>query len=298
MQINVAVAGYGKLGKALVLQAQQDERFCLKYIFSRRKLALSVYRPFDQAENLSNQVDVLLLALGSFNDFDDNIAYFDQFDTVDCFDCHQQIATHKQMLHQYKPNTLSICASGWDPGLLSVVRGMFDSVGTVATVWGKGQSMGHSNAIRQIKGVLDGVQFTQPKRNAHSLFLQGKTLPRQLVNRVCYVAAVQSDKQQIQHEIKTMPHYFDGYQTDVYFTTKQHVKQLRNDCSHGATVYAKGDCWQAQTTLRTDSNAQLTAQIMLAGAAALTKMKADNYTNGAYTLFDIPLRYFCNQQML
>lgn len=297
MSIKVSVAGYGNLGKALVRQINADERFSLQYVFSRRDIDLPCRRPFEQAAELSEQTDVLLSALGSYEDIEQNMRHFAQYDTVDCFDRHDKIAEYRRLLNEVKPDNVSLFAVGWDPGILSVSRGLFGMLGRTATTWGRGQSMGHGNALRSISGVLDAVQFTCPQPECEQRFRDGQNTPRQLTKRICYVAAVESYRQDIERAIRTMPDYFEGYDTEVHFVDKCTVKQLRTDLSHCGTVFGTGDGWKGNTTISMTDNAEFTAKIMLACTLRIPQCKADGY-KGAYSLFDLPLRYFVDESML
>lgn len=297
MAINISVAGYGNLGKQLVGQIRSDNRFKLKYVFSRRNIDLPERRNFTQANELAEESDVLVLALGSYDDIEKNLQYFSRYDTVDCFDTHDKMEKYKQLLERIKPETFSLFAAGWDPGLLSLSRGLFNALGVSATLWGKGQSMGHGNAIRSVGGVLDAVQFTCPVAEAESLFANGETNTNKLIKRVCYVAAVEADKENIKRQILEMPCYFKDYQTEVNFVEKSDVARLRKDMSHRGKVLGRGNGWQGEASLVIRDNAAFTAKIMLCCASAAIKCKKDGY-KGAFSLFDLTLRYFVDENCL
>lgn len=294
--INVAIAGYGNLGKSLEKQISRRDDMRLVRIFSRRKIDNPLRATFDEAAKTTD-IDVCLLALGSYDDLRENIRCFANFNTVDCFDDHAETDNYMRLLTQVKPNTVSLACVGWDPGLLSVIRGVFAPLGTVATTWGKGQSMGHSNALRAIRGVLDGVQFTVPYDDAKNRFEHGQTKAQQLVRRVCFVACADVDKEAIRQQIVTMPDYFDGYETEVNFVSQQEVRALKTDMSHCGTVYSNGENHTAETTLQVANNADFTAAIMINCAFAAQKLAADGY-KGPYSLFDVPMRYFADKTCL
>lgn len=294
--INVAIAGYGNLGKSLEKQISRRDDMRLVRIFSRRKIDNPLRATFDEAAKATD-IDVCLLALGSYDDLRENIRCFANLNTVDCFDDHAETDNYMHLLTQAKPHTVSLACVGWDPGLLSVVRGVFAPLGTVATTWGKGQSMGHGNALRAIRGVLDGVQFTVPYDDAQTRFECGQTKAQQLVRRVCFVACADVDKEAIRQQIVTMPDYFDGYETEVNFVSQQEVRALKTDMSHCGTVYSKGEYHTAEATLQVANNADFTAAIMINCAFAAQKLAADGY-KGPYSLFDVPMRYFADKTCL
>lgn len=295
-KIRVAIAGYGNLGKCLERKISAHDEFELTHIFSRRNIDHPLRASFEQAQIVTD-VDVLLCALGSYNDLTENIAVFSKFDTVDCFDDHENIHNYKLLLQNTKPDTLSIVSVGWDPGLLSMPRNIFGTFGEVATTWGKGISMGHTNAVKSIRGVLDAVQFTVPEENAETKFLLGERDNKKLVKRICYVACVESDKREVERQIREMPDYFDGYTTEVHFVSPRDVRILSANKGHRGTVYGKGDLWQGKFNLKVADNGLLTAEIMLAFACAVPKLKADGYI-GVRDIFDIPLGYVFRKDLL
>lgn len=294
--MNVAIAGYGNLGKALERQISKRTDMRLTHVFSRRDIGLPTRTTFDEAPLVSD-VDVCFLALGSYNDLSQNIEYFRHFNIVDCFDNHDKFVEYKRTLESVKPDTISLVGVGWDPGILSACRALFFPLGDVATVWGRGQSMGHGNALRSVDGVIDGVQFTCPVSNAAELFDKGETRANKLVKRLCYVACRQDRQAEIARRIKQMPDYFADYETDVEFVSEEEVARLRQDNSHCGAVYAKGTFHHAELRLEVTSNADFTAAIMINCALAIPKLAQDGY-KGAYDPLDIPLRYFCPKTVI
>src|SRR5699024_10076154 len=104
---------------------------------------------------------------------------------------------------------------GWDPGLFSMNRLLFESIlpqGNEYTFWGNGLSQGHSDAIRRIKGVKAGAQYTVPIEEYINEARSGKgvnTPANERHKRVCYICCEENeDLDRIEEEIKTMPNYF------------------------------------------------------------------------------------------
>ena len=127
----------------------------------------------------------------------------------------------------------SIISVGWDPGMFSMNRLLGEAilpVGETYTFWGKGLSQGHSDAVRRVEGVKAGVQYTIPIEEAVNRVRSGEnpelsTKEKHL--RECYIVAEEgADKAQIEQTIKTMPHYFADYQTEVYFITEEELKKI------------------------------------------------------------------------
>ncbi len=280
-----AIVGYGNLGKSLEKQIVNDKDDQLVAIFSRRKITHPLAQPWKNFESKTN-FDVALIALGSYQDIRTYRHLFAKVNTVDCYDNTDDISQYKSYLAQNKaPQKLSIVGAGWDPGLLDIVR---KSLGNNAvTLWGKGISLGHSNALRAIDGVLDAVAITQPLDNATQLIQQGKA---NLHKRTCYVSAVDKDKQRIANQISTMPHYFEGQNVEIVFCSPQQVKRQKENTFHkGQVLYFDNYC-SANFCVEMPSNNNFTAKIMVRYAKILPKLVADGFC-GAVDLLDIPLRY-------
>lgn len=295
--MRVAVVGYGNVGKALFGLVKQQNDMQLIGVFSRRRLTVAEYLPFDSIQNYRKQIDLLLVAQGSYGDVIENAQALCGFDSVDCFDNHAKIASYKSLLNNINGKNLSVVATGWDPGILSVVRALFDFDNKPVTLWGEGVSQGHSNAIRTIPEVIDAVQFTRPLKNATQLVDKGEKDATKLHERVCYVACVQSAKQKVERDIRTMPYYFDNYQTQVIFCTPQEVRKLKQKTQHCGKVISVDDGYSCQSTVEMQNNAHFTAKIMLRYAKILPKLKADGYI-GAVDVLDIPLKYLSGNSVL
>lgn len=297
MTLKLAVVGYGNLGKSLEKFILRDSELQLVAVYSRRRLDNKLYRPLEDIQR-DGDFDIAMIALGSFNEVTQYSRLFERLDTVDSFDTHAKIADYKKWLNSTKHNNLSVVAVGWDPGLLSLGRGVF-GVGakSVTTLWGEGVSQGHSNAIRCIDGVLDAVQFTLPKEDALEQIRQGERDATKLHKRVCYVACVESDKADTERKIKTMPDYFADYETEVIFCSPQKVRELKKRTAHRGRVVACGEGFEAICDVKLDCNTDYTAQIMLAYAKILPALKADGYRGGV-DVFDIPMRYLADRSLI
>lgn len=277
--IKAAIAGYGNLGKSLRRAIENSDDYALVGIFSRRSLNLPLYLPLGGAPAYANCIDVLFLAFesSSLPTLAPAVKYFD---TVDSFDIHQKAEEYAQRLNEVKPNTLSLYGAGWDPGLLSIIRSAATLCGKPVTTWGKGVSQGHSNALRRIKGVTDGVEVTLPVG-------LGKH------KRLCYVCCDKTSQERIEEEIRQIPCYFEGQDVEVRFCTKQQVERIKGDGSHAGRVTAATPICSADFLLKTQSNTDLTAAIMLTYGKVLTKLKAEG-KRGAFSVLDVPLRYLGN----
>lgn len=293
--MKVAIFGYGKVGKCLEKCIQSDDNMQLEAIFSRRKIPHEKYVPSDKLKQYIGKLDVVAIATGSKEDItDDNLRYFN---TVDSYDVHQRIDSHKERLKD--DNTLSIVSVGWDPGILSIQRALCNSLSNngVYTFWGKGVSQGHSNALMQIEGVKDAIQFTVPNRKAIQLARQGiaSDTPH---TRVCYINCDKGKREEIRQKILDMPYYFKGYPVKIFFVSGEKIRTLWQNTSHKGLTLSSGRCWHSEYSLHTTNNALFTAQIMLSYIKAVPRLIADGYTGVADPL-DIPVKYLVeNKSML
>lgn len=292
----LAIVGYGNLGKSLEKEINSQSDLNLTAIYSRRSIDNKLYRPLRQIANDSD-FDVALVALGSYGDVREYAKLLKKFDTVDSFDTHAQIDEYKRELNALNENRIALVGLGWDPGLLSVARGCFSMNNDAVTLWGKGISQGHSNAVRSIAGVIDAVQFTVPKPNAEQLIEGGETDSKKLHDRLCYVACVENDKEQIAKQIKSMPNYFEGYDVEVKFVTPAEVRQLKEDTRHCGQVFCCGDGYKTYAGITLNCNTELTAKVMLHYARAIPQLKQDGY-KGALDAFDIPLKYVADRKLI
>ena len=294
--MKVSIVGYGNLGKSLEKEIERDNGLELEAIYSRRSLDNAKYRPLKQIEN-DGETEVMLIALGSYADVRSYVRPLAKFDTVDSFDTHAAMEDYKKELTALNGERIALVGLGWDPGILSLARGTFSLGNSAVTVWGKGISQGHSNAVRSIAGVIDAVQFTVPKTHCEELTEQGETDVKKLHDRVCYVACVERDREEIERQIKGMTNYFEGYDVEVKFVSPVEVRELKKDTSHRGRVFCSGLGYKAKVDLTLDCNTELTAKVMLRYALSIPQMKKDGF-KGALDAFDIPLRYIADKVLI
>ena len=163
------------------------------------------------------------------------------------------------------------------------------------TFWGRGVSQGHSDAIRRIDGVKDAKQYTIPVEAALERVRAGENpdlSTREKHVRECFVVAEEgADLARIEHEIKTMPAYFEPYDTTVHFISAEELARDHSGIPHGGFVIRSGVTGEGNThiieySLKLDSNPEFTASVLVACARAAVKMNAEGM-KGAKTVFDI-----------
>jgi diaminopimelate dehydrogenase len=311
-KIKIGIVGYGNLGKGAIQAIKQTQDMELVAIFTRRDPKdLNLDEPnvktvhISEAIDYKNEIDVMLLCGGSATDLPEQTPYFaSMFNTVDSFDTHAKIPEFYQSVNEAatKNNTTAIISVGWDPGLFSVNRVMADAIlpnGENYTFWGKGLSQGHSDAVRRVDGVKNGVQYTIPAEDAIEKVRSGanpelKTAEKHA--RVCYIVAEDgADKAAIENEIKTMPNYFADYDTEVNFISEEELKRDHTKAPHGGFVIRGGDTGAGnkqiyEFSLKLDSNPEFTASVLVAYARAAYRLNNENQF-GAKTVYDVAPGY-------
>lgn len=309
--IKTGIVGYGNLGRGASLAVKKAEDMECVGIFTRRnpkdvhpETGDKVYC-VKELSRFKGEIDVLLLCGGSATDLPATTSeYLKDFNTVDSFDTHANIPQYFDLLDKVgKENgTLGAISIGWDPGMFSIARELFDSVlpeGASYTFWGKGVSQGHSDAIRRIEGVKNAIQYTVPVESALAAIKRGETpdlSPREKHTRECFVVAKEgADKARIEREIKTMPNYFADYDVTVNFITEEELKRNHSKLFHGGMVLRSGKTGSdtmhvAEFSLKLGSNPEFTGSVLTAYGRAVARLAKEGKT-GAVTVFDIPLKY-------
>lgn len=311
-QIQVAIAGYGNLGRGVEYAVKQNPDLNLAAVITRRD-PKSVQTldptvrvlPMEDALMMKAMVDVMILCGGSATDLPEQGPYFaEHFNTIDSFDTHAKIPEYFDAVHRaaQKSGHTAVISVGWDPGLFSLHRMLSQAVlpqGTEHTFWGRGVSQGHSDALRRIPGVKGAIQYTQPIEGALSRVRSGENPNlsiREKHLRECYVAAEpEADKAKIEHAIKTMPNYFSDYDTVVTFISEEELKKEHSSMPHGGFVIRSGQTGPGshhlmEFALKLDSNPEFTASVLAAYARAAYRLHQEGQF-GAKTVFDIPFGY-------
>jgi len=265
--------------------------------------------PVSSAESKINDIDVMLLCGGSAADLPEQGPYFaSMFNIVDSYDTHAKIPEYMAKIDAASKKTTAVISSGWDPGLFSMMRVLSESVlpdGKTYTFWGKGVSQGHSDAIRQIDGVQNAVQYTIPVDSAVDAVRAGKKpelTARQKIKRDCFVVAKPgADKKKIEEAIINMPHYFADYDTIVTFIDDAELNAFHSKMPHGGMVLHSGNTGDnshvMEFSLKLESNPEFTGSIMVMYARAAYRMSREGLF-GAKTVFDIPLSYLSEKDRL
>lgn len=309
-KIKVGIVGYGNLGKGAVKAIQATNDMELIAIFTRRDPSSLIVdnvktEHISKALEYKDEIDVMLLCGGSATDLPEQTPQFaEHFNTVDSFDTHALIPEFYAKVNEVatKSKNVAIISVGWDPGLFSLNRVIADAIlpkGENYTFWGKGLSQGHSDAVRRVEGVKNGVQYTIPSEEAIERVRRGENpslTTAEKHRRECYVVAEEgADKEKIAETIKTMPNYFADYDTEVHFITEEELKRNHSKAPHGGFVIRGGETGDGnkqiyEFSLKLDSNPEFTASVLVAYARAAYRLKKDGQY-GAKTVFDIAPAY-------
>ena len=307
--MKIAIYGYGNLGRGVECAIQKNPDTELFGVFTRRDpkdvttlTGAPVYSAADVAD-YKNEIDVMIICGGSATDLPKQTpALAKDFNVVDSFDTHAHIPEHFAAVDAAAKESghAAIISCGWDPGMFSVNRVYMESIlpdGASYTFWGKGVSQGHSDAVRRIPGVLDARQYTVPVPEAVERVRNGENpdlTTRMKHTRECYVVAAEGvDKASIETAIKTMPNYFDEYDTTVNFISMEEMKRDHSSLPHGGSVIRSGktglnnECTHTiEYSLKLDSNPQFTSSVLVCCARALYR-KAGRGVTGCMTMLDL-----------
>jgi diaminopimelate dehydrogenase len=280
-KIRAAIVGYGNIGKYVMDALDASEDFEVAGIVRRNANDIPAeLKPYTVTDSISKlkKVDVAILATPTRQ-----IEKFAKealalgINTVDSFDIHGQIVDLRRKLDKEakKNKAVSVIAAGWDPGSDSVVRALIEAMvpkGITFTNFGPGMSMGHTVAVKAIKGVKAALSMTIP-------------LGTGIHRRMVYIEVEEGHKFDAVAAAIKKDDYFAHDETHV--TQVDSVDNLL-DMGHGVSLTRKGVSGKTQNQLiefnMKINNPALTAQILVSVARASMKQQP-----GAYTMIEIPV---------
>lgn len=306
MSIRVAIVGYGNLGRGVEMALKHNPDMELVGIYSRRDpagVATLGGKAFhmDSLLDHKDSIDVAILCGGSKEDLPTQTpALAKHFNTVDSFDTHAKILEYEASItpSALEGKKVALISMGWDPGMFSLHRLYSEAVlpnGENYTFWGKGLSQGHSDAIRRVEGVAAGVQYTIPSSEAMQAVRSGSNPDlntKDKHKRECFVVLKSgADATKVEQAIKTMPDYFEPYDTTVHFITKEELDLNHSKMPHGGFVIRSGATSSEhkdvlEYSIALDSNAEFTASVLVAYARAAYRLHKMGEC-GVKTAFDI-----------
>lgn len=280
-KIRAAIVGYGNIGHYVLETIATSPDFEVAGIVRRDPSnvpdELKKYKIVKSISELE-QVDVAVLCTPTRSvETYAKECLASGINTVDSYDIHGGIVNLRKELNAVAQanNTVAIISAGWDPGTDSMIRSMFEFMapkGITYTNFGPGMSMGHTVAVKAIKGVKAALSMTIPL---------GTSVHRRMV----YVEVESGHKFE---DVAT------AIKTDDYFAHDEtHVMQVDcvdslKDMGHGVNMVRKGVSGTTQNQLfdfnMKINNPALTAQVLVASARAAMKQKP-----GAYTMIEVPI---------
>lgn len=281
-KVRAAIVGYGNIGHYVLQALQVAPDFEIAGVVRRSGNAdvpeeLKLYPVVKHIGELEN-VDVAILCTPSrsVESYAKEILAMG-INTVDSFDIHSGIVALRKELGKYasEHQAVAVISSGWDPGSDSVVRTLLEAIapkGITYTNFGPGMSMGHTVAVKAIKGVKAALSMTIPT---------GTGIHRRMV----YIELEEgADFNEVAAAVKADPYFVND---------ETHVKQVAcvddlMDMGHGVNLTRKGVSGITQNQLfefnMRINNPALTAQILVCAARASLRQKA-----GCYTMVEIPV---------
>ncbi len=280
-KIRAAIVGYGNIGQyvldAIIASPDFEVAGIVRRDPSNVPDELKEYQVVKSIKELKDvSVAVLCTPTRSVEEYAKECLALG-INTVDSYDIHGGIVNLRRELDAVAKanNTVSIISAGWDPGTDSMIRSMFEFMapkGVTYTNFGPGMSMGHTVAVKAIKGVKAALSMTIPL---------GTSIHRRMV----YI------------EVEEGYNFSDvaaAIKSDDYFAHDEtHVMQVENvdnlkDMGHGVNMVRKGVSGATQNQLldfnMKINNPALTAQVLVASARATMKQAP-----GAYTMIEVPV---------
>ena len=280
-KIRAAIVGYGNIGQyvldAIIASPDFEVAGIVRRDPSNVPDELKKYQVVKSIKELKDvNVAVLCTPTRSVEEYAKECLALG-INTVDSYDIHGGIVNLRRELDAVAKanNTVSIISAGWDPGTDSTIRSMFEFMapkGVTYTNFGPGMSMGHTVAVKAIKGVKAALSMTIPL---------GTSIHRRMV----YI------------EVEEGYNFSDvaaAIKSDDYFAHDEtHVMQVENvdnlkDMGHGVNMVRKGVSGSTQNQLldfnMKINNPALTAQVLVASARATMKQAP-----GAYTMIEVPV---------
>lgn len=284
-RLQLAVIGFGTLGRACAAAIMQDEQLALAGIVRRSgSLTERLPEPFSRVPAVGHvselvRVDAALICvptgqvLATAHDLLQH-----RIPVVECAAMHDEaLRKHQEELDRIATHhgVAAIVGAGWNPGALSLFRAIFALLtpkGHTETSWHTGTSLHHTTAASGVPGVR--AALATELHNA-----EGQ------LRRYVYVEMDKGgDLAQIEAAIRSDP-LFLGEETLVFAV--EDIRALEEE-EHGVFLERRGSAATVDHQMlileARYSEPALTAAVMTAAARAIPGRR-----HGAFSLFDLPL---------
>jgi len=339
-QTKIAIVGWGNIGRGVYEAIQENPDMDFAGLVTRRPKEVTESSHSVHDKNILDlnkpeswtglDADIAILCGGSKDDLPIQGPFFARrFNTVDSFDTHKKIGDYvdentqspavgyfnTMNAHAKVTGHLSAISFGWDPGTFSLERVMMDAFLPGAKAYAfyglskkGGLSMGHSDALRTIKGVKDARQYTHAIQDTIKRVRKGEILDltaRDMHWRECFIVLendTTKEKKRVEAEAKTMPRYFVPYETTVTFVNQKGLDRINRErgMRHDGLVVAVGSNGEVLEYKNIwPSNPEGTAGILVATARAVHRLHKEGKI-GAITSLDIAPAYYhpCSREEL
>ncbi|MBQ7579440.1 MAG: diaminopimelate dehydrogenase [Clostridia bacterium] len=290
-KLKIGIVGFGNLGKAVLDVFKENTKIKIVAIFSKHLKEKSienvpVYTP-QESQKFKGKIDLMVLCTGSQTDMLKDAPFFAKdFNIINSFDTHKKIKEQLFILNKIckENNTFSLIACGWDPGIFSIFRAYFSLFcNKFAVFYGKGVSLGHTNAVKKVNGVIDAISITKPNIMEYKKAKSGEDCTSNLLKREVYVVS-NANHETIKNRILKIKNYFEGEDVTIKFLSHQKLNELKTLAHKGEIIgHSKNGSFEEYNfNFKTSSNPFATAKIMLAFSLKLLNLK-QKYGAGAYT---------------
>lgn len=286
-RLQLAVIGFGKLGRACADAIRMDEQFALAGIVRRTEsIAEELPTPFAHIPVVSHaselgRVDAALICVPTEHVLAvarDLLQHGTPI--VECAILHNQafrdhqseidrIATHR--------NVPAIVGAGWDPGALSLFRALFALLipkGHTEASWHTGTSLHHTTAARTVAGVRE------------ALATELRTADGRLQRYVYVELEKGADPAQVKDAIRSDPLFLEA---ETLIFPVENIRELEEE-GRGVLLERRGLAPSTDHQMllleARFTEQSLTATVMTAAARAIPVC-----SRGAFSLFDLPLGY-------
>lgn len=304
INMKIGIIGYGNLGKGVQMAIAKQNDMSLFGVFTRRDPktvsadGATVYH-YDDLLKYKDEIDVLIHCGSSEYDLREQTPQLaEHFNIVDSFDIHPIIKDHLEAVERVAKNhkTTAIISVGWDPGLFSVNKTIFDAIlpdGETMGFYGPGMSQGASNVAMQVEGVKYARNYAYPNEDNVKEFKNFNAVDvSKNHKRVLYVvkddAYTEAD---IEAKIMASENYFKGSGTLIKFISEDKMIKEHSGWQQAGRIIRRAKTSDANTqivelSVTLDSNPEFTASNLVANARAAFKMN-QRQEYGGFTSLDV-----------
>ena len=284
-RLHLAIIGLGRLGTACVGAALKNRAVAVAGIVrrpeSRSQPVPEELKGIPIASHIHDVKDAQVALLCLPREMTHGAARELLQHRIPCVDCAQfhgeAFQSHQQTLHRHavRHGVASIAGAGWDPGALSVFRGLFSLLtpsGHMEMTHRPGITLHHTVLPDYIPGVADALCTELRSAEGH-------------VQRYVYVEVEHgADPSAVAEAIRSDPMHI-GVETLVFPVDS--LAKLEEE-GHGVVIDRRGTagaCGHQHLVIEARGNAlALAAQVMLSAARAIPQMKP-----GCHALWEVPV---------